>query len=144
MVGQRHSLRRSASSGPAGRESSPPVRGQSTGAATGREQGRGASPLPRTRGRGQGGAVLVGLVALGHPTQVPRRPSPGLSPDYRGEEKETPHAVRIGNLVLLIGRWLYSSTRRRYSLATFRGLRASVYRPTGLTVPRVRVRAVSQ
>src|SRR6478752_7281175 len=33
---------------------------------------------------------------------------------------EKNHAVRIGNLVLLMGRWLYSSTSRRYSRATLR------------------------
>src|SRR5687768_9986560 len=54
------------------------------------------------------------------------------------------YAVRIGNFVLLIGRWLYSSTSRRYSRATFRCLRCRVYSPTGFTVPRILVSAVSQ
>src|SRR4051812_48509690 len=54
------------------------------------------------------------------------------------------YAGRMGNLLELMGRAEYSWTIRRYSLATFLGLRSSGYKPTLFTVPRNLVRAVSQ
>src|SRR5207244_2846065 len=53
--------------------------------------GEGLSPLPRTRGRGPGeGPPSRGLRLSQTHVDREKGPSPGLSPDYRGEE-EGPH-----------------------------------------------------